>query len=308
MGRLSYMERRATALGRLPRAILATVVGLTLLGAMPWSALAGESPAPTDTAPDAGPTPTLDTAADATPAPTPSPTPDPTPDPTAAPEPTSAPVGHTPDPTDTPSPTATPKPTPTPSSGSIVLSRNLYRSSAMVRQYTSYWCVPATVQSMANLVLGTSNRSYSRQSYIYKLTRLHNRYRYTTLGNDPQGWGWTLRYFTNGKPYYPRAYTNKEEAITSIWSSIARTRNPVGVTVFSGKHAWVVLGYKLTYDLDEPAKKTLMGLYVSGPLGTSADRWPYKYLTVAQFRDVFTRYHEWQRSVIWEGKWVVLAQ
>jgi hypothetical protein len=70
----------------------------------------------------------------------------------------------------------------------------------------------------------------------------------------------------------------------------------------------VVLGYKLTYDLDEPAKKTLMGLYVSGPLGTSADRWPYKYLTVAQFRDVFTRYHEWQRSVIWEGKWVVLAQ
>jgi len=302
------MVRRATALGRLPRAILATVVGLTLLGAMPWSALADESPAPTDTAPDAGPTPTLDTAADATPAPTPSPTPDPTPDPTAAPEPTSAPVGHTPDPTDTPSPTATPKPTPTPSSGSIVLSRNLYRSSAMVRQYTSYWCVPATVQSMANLVLGTSNRSYSRQSYIYKLTRLHNRYRYTTLGNDPQGWGWTLRYFTNGKPYYPRAYTNKEEAITSIWSSIARTRNPVGVTVFSGKHAWVVLGYKLTYDLDEPAKKTLMGLYVSGPLGTSADRWPYKYLTVAQFRDVFTRYHEWQRSVIWEGKWVVLAQ
>jgi len=182
------------------------------------------------------------------------------------------------------------------------------RAGAAVTQFTSYWCVPATVQSMANLVLGTSNRSYSRQSYIYKLTRLHNRYRYTTLGNDPQGWGWTLRYFTNGKPYYPRAYTNKEEAITSIWSSIARTRNPVGVTVFSGKHAWVVLGYKLTYDLDEPAKKTLMGLYVSGPLGTSADRWPYKYLTVAQFRDVFTRYHEWQRSVIWEGKWVVLAQ
>lgn len=302
------MERRATAHGRLPRAILATIVGLMLLGATPWSALADESPSPTDTAPDAGPTPTLDTAADPTPtpAPTPSPTPDPTPDPTAAPEPTSAPVGHTPDPTDTPSPTATP--TPTPSSGSVVLSRNLYRSSAMVRQYTSYWCVPATVQSIANLVLGTSNRTYSRQSYIYKLTRLHNRYRYTTLGNDPQGWGWTLRYFTNGKPYYPRAYTNKEEAITSIWSSIARTRNPVGVTVFSGKHAWVVLGYKLTYDLDEPAKKTLMGLYVSGPLGTSADRWPYKYLTVAQFRDVFTRYHEWQRSVIWEGKWVVVAQ
>jgi hypothetical protein len=302
------MDGRARAHGRLPRVILATTLGLSVLGATPWSALADETPAPTDPAPTAGATPTLDTAADPTatptPAPTPNPTPDPTAAPTAAPEPTSAPADHTPAPTDTPAPTATPAP----SSGTVIQSRNLYRYSAMVRQYTSYWCVPATVQSIANLVLGTSNRSYSRQGYIYKLTRLHNRYRYSTRGNDPQGWAWTLRYFTHGKPYYPRAYTNKDQAINSIWASIARTRNPVGVTVYAGTHAWVVLGYKLTYDLDEPSKKTLLGLYVSGPLGTTRDRWPYKYLTVSQFRDVFTRYHEWQRSVIWEGKWVVLAQ
>jgi hypothetical protein len=302
------MERRANAHGRLPRVILATAVGLSVLGATPWSVLADETPAPSEPSPTASVTPTLDTAADPTatpsPAPTPTPAPDPTPAPAAAPEPTSAPADHTPEPTPTPAPTTTP----TPSSGTVIQSRNLYRYSAMVRQYTSYFCVPATVQSIANLVLGTSNRTYSRQAYIYKLTRLHNRYRYATLGNDPQGWAWTLRYFTNGKPYYPRAYTNKQQAINSIWASIARTRNPVGVTVYAGTHAWVVLGYKLTYDLDEPSKKTLLGLYVSGPLGTTRDRWPYKYLTVSQFRDVFTRYHEWQRSVIWEGKWVVLAQ
>ena len=80
------------------------------------------------------------------------------------------------------------------------------------------------------------------------------------------------------------------------------------VTVYGGTHAWVVLGYKQTWDRDEPSKKTLLGLYVSGPLGTTRDRWPYKYMTVAQFREVFTRYHEWQRSVPWEGKWVVVAQ
>ena len=301
------MERRARAHGRVPRLILATAVGLAVLGATPWSAFADETPAPTDPAPPAGATPTLDTAAEPssppTPAPTAAPTPDAAPAPTATPEPTSVPADHTAPPTATPAPIATPTP-----SGRVIQSRNLYRYSAMVRQYTSYFCVPATVQSIANLILGTSNRSYSRQAYIYKLTRLHNRYRYATRGNDPQGWGWTLRYFTNGRPYYPRAYTNKDQAITSIWASIARTRHPVGVTVYAGTHAWVVLGYKLSYDLDEPAKKTLLGLYVSGPLGTTSDRWPYKYLTVSQFRDVFTRYHEWQRSVIWEGKWVVLAQ
>ncbi|HET8786084.1 MAG TPA: hypothetical protein VFM38_10640 [Candidatus Limnocylindrales bacterium] len=302
------MERRARAHGRLPRVILAGAVGLSVLATAPLSVLADETPAPTDAAPSAGATPSLDTAAEptATPTPTPEPTPTlaPTAAPTAAPAPTSAPADHTPSPTDTPS--ATPKPTP--SSATVIQSRNLYRYSAMVRQYTSYWCVPATVQSIANIVLGTSNRSYSRQGYIYKLTRLHNRYRYATRGNDPQGWAWTLRYFTNGKPYYPRVYTNKDQAIASIWASIARTRNPVGVPVRAGTHAWVVLGYKLAYDTDEPAKKTLLGLYVSGPLGTTSDRWPYKYLSVAQFRDVFTRYHEWQRNVIWEGKWVVLAQ
>jgi hypothetical protein len=305
------MERRPGARGRLSRLILATTLGLTLLGATPLSALAEEPPTPTPTLetpaePTATPVPTAE--------PTPAPTPEPTPSPAAAPEPTNNPTNdpadHTPEPTDSPDPTDTPDPTttPTPPSGIVTESRNLYRSSAMVRQYTNYWCVPATVQSMANLVLGTSNRTYSRQAYIYKLTRRHNRYWYATRGNDPQGWGWSLRYFTRGRPYYPRAYTNKEAAINSIAASISKTRHPVGVTVYRGTHAWVVLGYRQTYDRSEPTKKTLLGLYVSGPLGTTRDKWPYRYMTVAQFREVFTRYHEWQRRVIWEGKWVVLAQ
>jgi hypothetical protein len=31
-------------------------------------------------------------------------------------------------------------------------------------------------------------------------------------------------------------------------------------------------------------------------------------MTLETFKRYFTRYHEWQRSVIWEGKWVVVAQ
>ena len=293
------MERRLVVRGRAHRLVLAGTLGVALLGAMPWSVAADESPLPASSEP----------AATTEPTPSPTASPEPTPAPAAAPEPTTAPAS---DPTQTPSPaTNTPDPTatPTPSPPSYSLaSINLYRSTAMVRQYTNYWCVPATVQSMANLILRTSNRSYSRQGYIYKLTRLHNRYRYVTKGNDPQGWAWSLRYFTGGRNYQARAYSDKTAAINSIAASIARTKHPVGVTVYAGRHAWVVLGYKQTYDRDEPSKKSLLGLYVSGPLGTTRDRWPYKYLTVAQFREVFTRYHEWQRSVPWEGKWVVVAQ
>ena len=195
------MERRLAVRGRAHRLVLAGTLGVALLGAMPWSVAADESPPPESSEPTA------------TTEPTPSPTasPEPTPAPAAAPEPTTAPAS---DPTQTPSPaTNTPDPTatPTPSPPSYTLaSINLYRSTAMVRQYTNYWCVPATVQSMANLILRTSNRSYSRQGYIYKLTRLHNRYRYVTKGNDPQGWAWSLRYFTGGRNYQARAYSEQD--------------------------------------------------------------------------------------------------
>jgi hypothetical protein len=41
-------------------------------------------------------------------------------------------------------------------------------------------------------------------------------------------------------------------------------------------------------------------------LGGSPDPWPYKYVTLAAFNKVYTRYHEWQRRVIWEGLYVVV--
>jgi hypothetical protein len=291
-----YGRRESTRRAR--RLLLAGVVGIAAMGAMPWSVAADESPPPS-------PETSIEPAATSSPSPAPtaSPEPDPAPDPTMTPTTTQAP---SPSSTETPEPTSTATPpAPTYSISSI----NLYRSTAMVRQYTNYWCVPAATQSMVNLIRGTSNRTYLTQKYYYKRIRQNNRYTYRTLGNDPQGWAWGLRYFTGGTAKYAvRAYSNKDSALAYIVSSIARTRDPVGVTVRSGTHAWVVLGYRTSHDPLEPTRKSILGFYVSGPLGTAADKWPYAYLTYTQFKSYFTRYHEWQRSVVWEGKWVVIAQ
>lgn len=264
-----------------------------MLGSMPWAVAAADEPTPTPaSAPDATATPSL------TPVPTATPTPAPTAAPTATP--TAGPTA-TPGPTPTPAPTARPTP--------VITRINLYRSSAMVRQYTNYWCVPATTQSMVNLVRGRSNRRYQTQKDYYQRIRQHNRYRYATRGNDPQGWAWGLRHFSGGTAMYAaRMYTNKQHALDAIVASIARTGDPVGVTVRGGTHAWVVLGYRTSHDPIEPTRKTILGFYVSGPLGSAADKWPYAYLTTTQFKSYFTRYHEWQRKVVWEGKWVVIAQ
>jgi hypothetical protein len=46
---------------------------------------------------------------------------------------------------------------------------------------------------------------------------------------------------------------------------------------------------------------------VVGPLGSPRDPWPKAYYTVDQLSTRFTRYHEWQFAVVWEGKYVIVA-
>ena len=67
-----------------------------------------------------------------------------------------------------------------------------------------------------------------------------------------------------------------------------------------------MLGYRATIVPGRPETKTIIGLYVSGSL--AKDPQPYGYLSLAAFKRRFTRYHEWQRKVIWEGKYVIVSQ
>ncbi len=278
--------------------VLAAATAMAALVAVPWPAAAAD---PTES-PSA---PIVEPAA-ATATPTPGPTAAPTPVPTAAPA-----AAPTPAPTATPGPTPTPSPGPTvsPPPGTTVTRLLLYRRTAMVRQYTNYWCVPAATQTMVNLIRGTNDRTYATQRRFYYVTRYHNRYVYKTRGNDPAGWAYALRYFTQWQTsYQARSFTNKTQAIEAIAASIARTHQPVGVPVWGGTHAWVIVGYRSQTDPNDPSKRTLLGLYVSGPLASPRDPWLYEYLSLATFRLNFTRYHEWQRRVIWEGRWVIISQ
>ena len=91
---------------------------------------------------------------------------------------------------------------------------NLYHSRAVVRQYTSYWCVPASVQTMLNVVRDTTNQSRDYQArYAWHVKRL-NRYTYPTRGNDPQGWAAALDKF--GGRFSVNAF------MPSVWSSVAK--------------------------------------------------------------------------------------
>lgn len=210
----------------------------------------------------------------------------------------------TPRPTEEATPEPTPTATPEPTVGPEPYAINLYRASTVVRQYKNTWCVPAATQSMLNLIVGTSNTSYSTQKSLYSKIRKHNRYRYKTAGNDVQGWAWALRTYAH-QPYQWHAYKSKTSAINAIADAIDATQHPVGITVHHGTHAWIVLGYKST---DTDGRGTILGFYVHGPLGPgSNDPWKYRYMSMASFRKVYGYYHERTRKVIWEHKYVLVS-
>jgi hypothetical protein len=185
---------------------------------------------------------------------------------------------------------------------------DLARDSAIVRQYTSYYCVPASAQTMLNLVKGTSDRSRATQDRLYREIRAANKYRYPTRGNDVRGWARVLNARLGaGGAYADVSFTSRSAAYATIVSSLDRTGRPVGIVVDRGTHAWTVLGFKVRETIGVPGARTILGFYVVGPLGPGSDPWPKAYYTVDQLSTRFTRYHEWQFPVVWEGKFVIVA-
>ena len=185
---------------------------------------------------------------------------------------------------------------------------DLSRSGAAVTQFTSYWCVPAAVQTMINLATGSSDRSYATQSRLYTELRRANLYRYSTRGNDVRGWARVLTArLPAGMGYADASFSSPSAAYLAIVKAIDRTGRPVGIVVDEGGHAWTVVGFSVRETPGVPNSTEVLGFYVVGPLGSPADPWPKRYLTVSQLSSRFTRYHESQRSVPWEGLYVIVA-
>ncbi|MEA2838533.1 MAG: hypothetical protein QOD89_3083 [Bradyrhizobium sp.] len=218
----------------------------------------------------------------ATPTPTPIPTPTPTPTPTPIPTPTPTPI---PTPTPTPSPPPAPKP-PT--------SLNLYRGGGFRFQDPYYSaCTAASTLDMLNFISETgaggsrfvwrTTRSGAKVQSILSWARAHD-----TLaggnGSDPHGWRNALNYFgwgsgalqSGNRVYDDASYRSYAGAVKAAVQAMIRTRKPVGMLGWGGRHAQMITGY---YGLvgDPFAKNSdgtyknqfsVQGFYFSDPLSS----------------------------------------
>ena len=100
---------------------------------------------------------------------------------------------------------------------------------------------------------------------------------------------------------------SRTAAYEAIVDSMDRTQRPVGIVIDRGTHAWTVVGFRVTETVGVPDSRVIHGFYVVGPLGSPRDPWPKAYYAVDQLSTRYTRYHEWQMSVVWEGKYVIVA-
>jgi hypothetical protein len=210
-------------------------------------------------------------------------------------------------------PSASPTPTPTPAPTPIVTSRNLYRTDAAVHQYTLYWCVPASAQTMLNIILRDRLVDISRtsQTRLAKVIGTQNRYRYSVPGNDIRGWAKALNEripASAGVRYRDRAFRTRSAALWEIVNSIDRTGFPVGITVWHGSHAWTVVGYRTSQMPDKPSSRAIVGFYVTGPLQTSrhADPFPVKFMSLSTFLGNFTWYDEDKKRPPWHRAYVMV--
>jgi hypothetical protein len=193
-----------------------------------------------------------------------------------------------------------------PWSGSI----DLYRPGVFSTQQTWHWCTAAGVQIMRNIVHHRTNHRSSQQRRFFEYMRAHDRYPIPVRdGVDPAGWAAGLRRYVDAR-YRLVASGSFKAALRSAVRNLRLTRQPVGIAVAHGNHAWVLTGFSATADPATTSHFEVTSVRVTGPLwGLQNRRYGYdmrpdKRLTRTQLRDFFTRWHYPGIRMAWEGDWV----
>jgi hypothetical protein len=152
-----------------------------------------------------------------------------------------------------PTTVATPAPLPThplpqakPARGPFAM--NLYESGDFATQVLKHYCVPGAMQTMMNVMdRGATRASRAIQDRLYRLARRLSTDRLRGKGTEPEGWARGLQRLGYGK-FEILVEKTRAGAIREAALALRRTGRPVGLLVWRGAHAWVMVGFRSTAD------------------------------------------------------------
>ncbi|MEJ1192496.1 hypothetical protein [Pseudarthrobacter sp. CCNWLW207] len=181
----------------------------------------------------------------------------------AAPTATSVPTpSSVPSAPSVPSPASVPMPAPVPQ----VFALNLYQEGDFVPQYTFDWCVAASIQMAHNLIDDTGGGTWTdraQQNDLWEMARARSSNSFN--GANPFGWAKVLTEVGMG-PYEVVSISGYEDALQAAARAIAATGRPVGLVMWSGRHAWVMSGFESLGDPGQFPEFSVTGVHVLDPL------------------------------------------
>jgi hypothetical protein len=155
-----------------------------------------------------------------------------------------------------PAPTATPRRTPRPDPTPRLRPRprkgpfrmNLYRRGDFVSEFTAWYCLPAAMQTMINIMeRGRPDRTRATQDRLYRLARRYSSEKLWGRGAEPIGWARALRRLGYGE-WRVVGYRRRADAIRIAARALRMTGRPVGLLTWRGAHSWVMSGFASTAD------------------------------------------------------------
>ena len=168
--------------------------------------------------------------------------------------------------TQTPAPPASAPAPPPRSAAPEAFALNLYQEGDFVPQYTFDWCVAASIQMAHNLIDDTGGGTWAasaQQGELWEMARARSSNSFN--GANPLGWAQVLTEAGMG-PYSVVSIANYEDALQTSARAIAETGRPVGLVMWSGRHAWVMSGFESMGDPAQFREFQVTGIRVLDPL------------------------------------------
>ena len=190
---------------------------------------------------------------------------------------------------------------------------SMYRAHTHAVQKSDWYCVPASIQMMLNLINGTSRHGEAAQTTYWRYAQDHSTYPVLDNGADAGGWAAALRHWGAGN-YTVGVHNTMQASLQAAARRMRATGKPVGMIVWGkhGGHAWVMTGFKASADPRTNSSFTVTSAQAMGPLwpygtigGKSFDPGPREWLSYNTLKNKFTEFV--QRSApAWNGRWLTI--
>jgi hypothetical protein len=145
-----------------------------------------------------------------------------------------------------PTPRATPRLHPKPRAGALRI--DLYRRGDFVSELEAWYCMPAAMQTMLNIMdTDRPDRTRRTQDRLYRLARRYSSDRLDGKGAEPIGWARTLEHLGYGQ-WEVKAFRTRGQAVKAAVKALRLTGKPVGMLTWHGAHSWVMSGFRASAD------------------------------------------------------------